>query len=760
MMQPKLRLYTLGVFAILVLVCWTAVSARAAPFITFNLETYLSVEQDENFDPVRNGLQQFTHDQREPTPQEWIKDKQVLSVWFVPFLAIALVLCGLLLYVFFLQRNKKHLKLLVEQRTRELSLSEKRFRHLVADLPKVAVQGYDKNRNVIYWNRASERLYGYSEEEAMGQKLEDLIIPQAMKEAVIQATRNWYEHDLEIPSSELTLKHKDGRDVPVYSSYVMLASGVDGKEMYCVDLDLADLKEALEKKQESESFYRQLFDHSSSGVAVYEAVDEGEDFIFKDFNRAGEKIEKQKRDLLLGRRITEIFPGIKDFGLLDVLRKVWQTGEPVHHPVSLYKDEKIEGWRENRVYKLPTGEVVSVYDDMSKERQLEEEKRQVEMQLQRAQKMEALGLLAGSVAHDLNNILTGVTGYPELMLLQLDDESKLRKPLEAIKESGERAAAVVADLLTVARGVASTKTVNNLGSMVSVYLDSPEYKDLRAQFPHITCHLKVNENLPDIFCSPVHIQKCIMNLVTNGIEAIDKEGSITLSTTVVQPDPRWAKENGLIKEKYVVLSITDTGIGIPDKDIEHVFEPFYSKKAMGRSGTGLGLAVVWNTMEDHEGRIFVKSSGKGTCFQLYFPLSDKKNVEKCENGQGEQATGNNEHILVVDDELQLRDIASQMLQISGYLVDSVGSGELAVQFVKENPVDLIVLDMLMEPGMNGYQTYKEILTFNPGQKAIVASGFSENENVKEAIRIGAGGFIKKPYSVAQLSQAVKDALYA
>ncbi len=710
---------------------------------------------------VDNGLQQIDKDDKERILQKWIRSEQVLPSWFTPFLAIAgifIILCGLLLYVYTLRRNKIHLKRLVDQRTNELKKSEARFRHLVRDLPKIAVQGYDSDRTITYWNRASEILYGYSRKEAMGKKLEDLIVPASMKDPVISAIHNWYEHDVEIPSSELVLKHKDGSDVAVYSSHVMLSTREAGKEMYCVDLDLADLKEAQEKEQESESFYRQLFEHSSSGVAVYEAVDSGQDFIFKDFNAAGEKIDNINRDTMLGHRITEIFPGIEEFGLLDVLRQVWQTGEPALHPVSLYKDEKIQGWRENRVYKLPTGEVVSVYDDITKEKQLEEEKHTVEIKLERAQKMEALGLLAGGVAHDLNNILTGITGYPELMLLQLPDESDLRKPIKAIKKSGERAAAVVADLLTVARGVASSKTVNNMNTMISEYLDSPECHHLKFQHQHIECLLELEDDLPNIFCSPVHIKKCVMNLVTNAVEAMDRQGTLTLSTTSVHPAVQWAKENGLDEKEYVVFTVTDTGKGISGRDIDHIFEPFYTKKVMGRSGTGLGLAVVWNAVEDHKGRIFVKSSDKGTSFQLYFPISNKEGVEQTANSQKEELAGNNEHILVVDDETQLQDIACQMLQISGYRVDSVSSGELAIAFIKENPVDLIVLDMLMEPGINGYQTYKEILRHYPDQKAIIASGFSESDDVKATIKLGANGFIKKPYTMDSLGRAVKVAL--
>ena len=211
--------------------------------------------------------------------------------------------------------------------------------------------------------------------------------------------------------------------------------------------------------------------------------------------------------------------------------------------------------------------------------------------------------------------------------------------------------------------------------------------------------------------------------------------------------------------EYVLLTVTDTGIGIPKENIGHIFEPFYTKKVMGRSGTGLGLTVVWNTVEENDGKIFVESNEQGTCFQLYFPISKKQEIAQIEKESTEKLSGNGEHILVVDDEPQLRDIASQMLRNLGYKIDSVSSGELAVEFVKENPVDLIVVDMLMEPGMNGRQTYEKITTLYPNQKAIIVSGFSESDDVKAALQLGAGGFIKKPYSMNQLGRAVKETLH-
>ena len=179
---------------------------------------------------------------------------------------------------------------------------------------------------------------------------------------------------------------------------------------------------------------------------------------------------------------------------------------------------------------------------------------------------------------------------------------------------------------------------------------------------------------------------------------------------------------------------------------------------MGRSGTGLGLTIVWNTVQDLNGKIIVDSSEKGTSFQLYFPVSGQEEVVQYKNNKAEKLTGNREHILVVDDEPQLVDIACQILRFRGYTVNSVCSGELAIEFVKKNPVDLILMDMMMEPGMNGFQTYEEIIKLYPNQKAIIASGFSKNDNVEAALKLGAGGFIQKPYTMNELSRAVKEIL--
>jgi len=394
---------------------------------------------------------------------------------------------------------------------------------------------------------------------------------------------------------------------------------------------------------------------------------------------------------------------------------------------------------------------VAVKRDVTHEIHLEE-------QLHRAQKMEVIGLMAGGVAHDLNNILSGIVGYPELLLLDLPLDSELRQPIEAIHESGKRASAVVADLLTVARGAASIKENCDINSIIIEYLNSPEQKKLKSLYPQVRCQYQSTITAPIIFCSPVHVKKCLMNLITNATEAITSKGTVSVSIhhQIVADigDTKLTLEPG----DYIVLCVEDSGPGIPNQDLEHIFEPFYSKKVMGRSGTGLGLTIVWNTMQDHNGNILVESDEKGTCFQLYFPVCKSATIEKSRKFQEKDYHGNGEHILVIDDEKILRDIARQMLISLGYKVDTVASGEAAIAFVQKQAVDLLVIDMLMVPGINGRETYAEITQLYPDQKAIIASGFSKSDDVKSTLKLGATDFIQKPYSLERLAQAVKNTL--
>lgn len=510
------------------------------------------------------------------------------------------------------------------------------------------------------------------------------------------------------------------------------------------------VKKRTSDLETSEAFYRQLFDHGTNAIAIYKAVNQGDDFVFLDFNRAGEKIENIQKKDVIGKKVSEIFPALNETGLPDVFREVWESGIPVFHPPFHYNDGRIKGWRQNRVYKLPTGEIVSMYDDLTQQKLFEE-------QLHQAQKMEAIGLLAGGVAHDLNNILTAVVNYPEILLLKLPCESSLRSPISKIRESGLRAVAVVDDLLTVARGVANKKKPANLNQLLTDFFDSSEFNQIQTDHSHIQYGLKLGKSLLNITCSSVHVIKCVMNLVINASEAIPEKGSITVHSRSENVDASQAVKYGLKSGLYIVLGVCDSGNGISEEDLEHIFEPFYTKKVMGqKSGTGLGLSIVWNTMQDHNGNVMVHSSEQGTHFNLFFPATECRLAPIHQPPALSELQGNGETILVVDDEPQLREIATAILQELGYEIICQSSGEGAISYLHKHTVDLVILDMIMDPGINGRQTYEKILSIHPWQKALLVSGFSKNTEVTKTLALGTCSFIKKPYSMHELGEAILD----
>jgi CheY-like chemotaxis protein len=373
--------------------------------------------------------------------------------------------------------------------------------------------------------------------------------------------------------------------------------------------------------------------------------------------------------------------------------------------------------------------------------------------------MEVVGTLAGGVAHDLNNILSGIVSYPDLIMMDLPEESPLRKPIQTIKKSGERAAAIVQDLLTLARrGVVATE-VMNLNQIVDSYLNSPECEFLKKIHPGVKIESDLERNLLNILGSPVHLSKTVMNLVSNAAEAMPDGGKIFISTKSKYVDKPIKGYDDVKEGDYVILTVSDKGVGISSENIERIFEPFYTKKMMGKSGTGLGMAVVWGTVKDHRGYIDVQSEeGRGTTFTLYFPVTRKKPAGREEALLAEEYMGSGESILVVDDVEEQREIASGILRKLGYSVTTVSSGEEAVDYLKDRSADLLLLDMIMEPGIDGLETYKRILELHPAQKAIIASGYSETDRVKEAQRLGAGKYVMKPYTLEKIGIIVKKTL--
>lgn len=523
-----------------------------------------------------------------------------------------------------------------------------------------------------------------------------------------------------------------------------------------------------ERTQEIKKFQKAL---EQKGKELEMMLDVSPAMIFyKDveqrFIRVNKKFAKtigMRINEIIGKKHNELFPKNKDYGLKKDL-EVIITGKRLLNKKEFFETRK--GRRKILIDRIPYKDInrkviglIGFALDITDIERAEKEKKKLEKQLQQAQKMEAIGTLAGGVAHDLNNVLSGLVSYPELILIDLPEESHLRKPVVTIQKSGLKAAAIVQDLLTLARRGVSVTEVVDLNDIIHDYLGSPEHERLKSFHPHVQIETNLQTDLLNILGSLVHLSKTVMNLVSNAAEAMPDGGKISITTENRYIDKPISGYDDVEEGEYIVLIVSDTGIGMSPEDMERIFEPFYTKKVMGRSGTGLGMAVVWGTVKDHKGYIDMQSSiGEGTTFTLYFPVT-RNELSKNESLLSmEDYIGKGESILVVDDVVEQRDLASVMLRKLGYSVTTVSSGEEAVEYIKDNSVDLLILDMIMDPGMDGLETYKKILEYNLVQKTIIVSGFSETDRVKEAQRLGAGTYVKKPFLLEKIGIAVRDEL--
>ena len=405
-------------------------------------------------------------------------------------------------------------------------------------------------------------------------------------------------------------------------------------------------------------------------------------------------------------------------------------------------------------------ELLFVSKRITDQKNAEKENRRLQEKLIYSEKMESLGQLAGGVAHDLNNVLGGIVGYPDLILRKIPEDSDIRGIVEAIKRSGEIAAAMIGDLLSlVQRRVIVTKQIE-LNKIVMEYFRSPEFKKLESFHKAVNFVTKLDSDLARIEGSDIHLMKALMNLVSNAAEAMTEGGDLTVSTLnrVVS-----SSKQGFLKDitpgKYVVLNVTDVGVGITPGTIKKIFEPFYTKKNLKRSGTGLGMSVVLGTVIDHNGDIIVRSSKKkGSSFDVYFPAikgdsSDHVKVEKKAD-----YSGNGELILVVDDNAEQRDLLELLLDSLGYKVALVPSGEAALKYIKKRIPDVVILDMIMNPGIDGLETYLEMRNIEPNIKVILSSGYSDKGRIKRAFLSGVKQYIQKPFTIEEIGRAVSSEL--
>lgn len=397
------------------------------------------------------------------------------------------------------------------------------------------------------------------------------------------------------------------------------------------------------------------------------------------------------------------------------------------------------------------------------ERQNEELNEQHE-KLARSERLESLGLLAGGVAHDLNNILGPLVTMPDVVLAGLPEDSLVREDIEMMGKAAKSASVVIRDLLSLARRRVYSLQAVDLNGMIRECAVSPAVTQRLDEAPGVRCVLDLDESNPAISGSEPHLIQAVLNITINAIEAMAHsraEGDLTIKTSNVILDLPLDAYEIIPPGEYVVLEVKDEGPGLTPEGVKRIFEPFYTNKKLGTSGSGLGLSVVYGVVHDHGGYLDVISEpGDGAAFKIYLKKHDEEilPLEKEPPVEGDSSSLD-VRVLVVDDYAPQRMLTEKLLKNMGHRAEVSSSGRNAIALLKEDSkFDVMVVDMIMEEDFDGLDTIQKALELNPDLKCIVATGYSETARVESALKLGCGICLSKPFSREALANAVTNAL--
>jgi len=380
------------------------------------------------------------------------------------------------------------------------------------------------------------------------------------------------------------------------------------------------------------------------------------------------------------------------------------------------------------------------------------ERKRMEAIVDQAQKMEAMGTLAGGIVHDFNNLLMGIQGNVSLILTEIDPGHRLCDRLRIIEDYVQSGANLTNHLLGLARDQIHEVVPTNLNDLIKK--SSSMFGRTKKE---ITIHRKYEKNIWVAETDPGQIEQVLLNLYVNAWQAMPSGGELYLETENVTLNEQCVKPYGVESGRYVKISVRDTGSGIDTKTMARIFEPFFTTKGRGK-GTGLGLASAYRNIKNHGGFVTVCSEeGEGTTFEILLPASGKKAIEK--KRPSEKLLVGKETILFVDDEEWVIDVWGQLLENMGYRSFTAGSGREAIDLYKKHwtEIDMVILDMIM-PDMGGGETFEKLREINPGMKGLLSSGYGINGEASEILERGCKGFIQKPFNMKALSQKLRETL--
>ena len=612
----------------------------------------------------------------------------------------------------------------------------------------------DSHGKIIYTNPAEAGMHGYQVEELIGKDVRILAPREIWNPLAVEQLlkmKPWKRESINI--------RKDGSTFPVYLLSVVVPN-VPGDALGIITTceDITERKQADEALRRSEEKYRTILENIEEG---YFEVDVAGNFTL--VNDPECQLLGYPKEELIGMNDRQYTDAENARRLYEVFNRVYRTGEPVNQlDIEVIRKDGKKRFIEISVSLIkdsvgqPTG-FRGIGRDITERKRAEKEMAALQEQLRQSQKMEAIGQLAGGVAHDFNNLLTVIHGYSELILTSLDENSRLRQDVREIIHASERAASLTRQLLAFSRKLVLQPKVLDLNAHVSD-MD----KMLRRMIgENIELMTLLAKDLGRTKADPGQIEQVILNLAVNARDAMLNGGKLTIETANIELDENYARFHiGVTPGHYVMLSVSDTGVGIAREVKERIFEPFFTTKEKGK-GTGLGLSTVFGIIQQSGGNIWVYSEpGLGTTFKIYLPRIEEDTESLKPSAVSTKSLQGSETILLVEDEEIVRKLACTILQKNGYKVLEAPNGEEALRIVQGqngNPIHLLVTDVVM-PGISGRQLADRLERLRPGTKVLFMSGYTDDAIVHHGVLDPGIAYIQKPFTPDALASKVRDIL--
>jgi two-component system cell cycle sensor histidine kinase/response regulator CckA len=638
----------------------------------------------------------------------------------------------------------------------ELQKSEEKFRLIANTITEVFWLADARIQKMIYVSPGYERVWGRTCENLYEN-------PRSFIDAICPEDRERVLADLEVQKSGQPFGHEyritwpDGSIRWIWDRGFPVLDKLGKAPLYVgIAQDITERKQAEEELRQSELRFKELFDEAPVGYFECDAQGRITRINRTELEMLGYTLEEMLsqpawkfvvEEEIAHQQILSILAGTVPSvrGIERTYRRKNGTTFSVLIEDRLLRDEKgsIKGIR-------------AIIQDITERKKAEEALHQTEEQLRQSQKMEAIGRLAGGIAHDFNNLLTVIKGYSQLSLLNLEPSHPLRTNLENVQSAADRASDLTRQLLAFSRRQVLEMKVVNLNAVLK-NLDKMLHRVIGEDVELVNL---LAEDLGRVKADIGQIEQVIMNLAVNARDAMPNGGKLTIETANVELDEKYARTHiAVTPGPYVMISVSDTGVGMTPEVKEQVFEPFFTTKEKGK-GTGLGLSTVYGIVKQSGGNIWVYSElGKGTSFKIYLPRVDEPLEEKKEKVMEEGFPRGDETILIVEDEEEVKDLTAQILKKYGYTILKASKGNEAISICDghKGSIHLMLTDVVM-PEMDGRRLAESIISLRPGIKVLYMSGYTDNAIIHHGVLDKGMNYIQKPFTVESLARKVREVL--